>query len=470
MPFINREKELRFLEEQYKKEAANFVVIYGRRRTGKTTLIREFIKDKPSIYFLADIQTETEQLLDFQKTAADFFSNDELFQNKAFRAWDDFFRYLTDKINKESKKVVLVIDEYTYLYQSNKAISSILQKYWDKEWQNSGKVFLILCGSLVGMMAKLTLFHSAPLYGRNTGQIKLKPFRFNEFCSFFPMHNLEKQIELYAVLGGTARYILEFDAKKSLFENIKDTFLKPESILYSDPISVLSQEIATTGTYFSLLKTIAFGEHKISKIGAKLEMKATQLNPYLEKLIELDLIEKKVPITEKPHKSKMGLYFLKDNFFRFWFRYIFANRSFIEKGNQALVLKQIKKEFFQFVSFVFEDIIRESLLNFQQVGSWWSKDEEIDIVGLNEDKEEILFGEVKWQERLMNTKDLKELQRKSKLVKWGGKNRKEYFVLASKNGFREDLKSEVKKQNVILLNLKNIKNKGAGNEIIEIGP
>lgn len=456
MKFINREKELRFLEEQYKKPASNFVVIYGRRRTGKTTLIREFIKNKPNIYFLADIQTETEQLLDFQETASEFFKSDALLRNKAFKTWDTFFRYLSDQIKKESKKVILAIDEYTYLYQSNKAISSILQKYWDKEWQDSKKVFLVLCGSLVGMMEKLTLYHSASLYGRNTGQIKLKPFNFKKFCQFFPKISLEKQIKFYSVLGGTPRYILEFDQSKSLWQNISQKLLSPESILYRDPISVLSQEVATTGTYFSLLKTIAFGEHKISKIGAKLELKATQLNPYLEKLIDLDLVEKKVPVTEKkPHKSKMGLYFLKDNFFKFWFRYIFANRSFIEKGNIELVLKQIKKEFSQFVSFIFEDIARESVLNFQQVGSWWSKYEEIDIIGLNQETDEILFGEVKWQNRLVNLKDLKELKRKKELVKWGTKNRKEHFMLVSKKGFTQELKKIAKKEKIILMDLKN---------------
>jgi len=457
MQFINRQDELKFLEEQYKTNNSNFVVIYGRRRTGKTSLIREFIHNKPSIYFLSDIQTETEQLLDFQETAADFFSQDELLKNKAFKTWDTFFRYLTDKVKKEDKKIILVIDEYTYLYQSNKAISSILQKYWDKEWQNSGKLFLILCGSLVGMMTKLTLYHSAPLYGRNTGQIKLKPFNFKKFCHFFPKISLEKQIEFYSILGGTPRYILEFNGSKLLWQNISEKFLHPESILYQDPISVLSQEVATTGTYFSLLKTIAFGEHKISKIGAKLEMKATQLNPYLEKLIDLDLVEKRVPITEKPHKSKMGLYFLKDNFFRFWFKYIFTNRSFIEKGNQEIALKQIKKEFFQFVSLAFEDIIRESVLNFQQVGSWWSKNEEIDIIGLNPEKDEILFGEVKWQNKLVGKNVLLELKRKSKLVKWGTKNRKESFLLASKSGFKKFLQQTAKKEKIILIDLKRFK-------------
>jgi AAA+ ATPase superfamily predicted ATPase len=457
MQFINRENELKFLEEQYKKNNSNFIVVYGRRRTGKTSLIREFIKNKPNIYFLSDIQTEIEQLLDLQETAADFFAQDELLKNKTFKTWDSFLRYLTDKIKKQDKKIILVIDEYTYLYQSNKAISSILQKYWDKEWHNSGKVFLILCGSLVGMMAKLTLYHSAPLYGRNTGQIKLKPFNFTQFCYFFPKISLEKQIELYAILGGTPRYILESNRSNSLWQNIREKFLRTESILYQDPISVLSQEVATTGTYFSLLKTIAFGEHKISKIGAKLEMKATQLNPYLEKLIDLDLIEKRVPITEKPHKSKMGLYFLKDNFFKFWFKFIFANRSFVEKGDQETVLKQIKKEFSQFVSLTFEDIIRESVLNFQHIGSWWSKDEEIDIIGLNPEKDEILFGEVKWQNRLVGTKVLLDLKRKSRLVKWGTKTRKESFLLASKSGFEKALRETAEKETIVLIDLNNFK-------------
>jgi len=457
MKFINREKELGFLEEQYKKSASNFVVIYGRRRTGKTSLIREFIQNKPNIYFLADIQTESEQLLDFQETASEFFKSDELFKNKAFKTWDTFFRYLTERIKKSPKKIIIAIDEYTYLYQSNKAISSILQKYWDKEWQDSKKVFLVLCGSLVGMMERLTLYHSAPLYGRNTGQIKLKPFNFKKFSQFFPKISLEKQIELYSVLGGTPRYILEFDKNKSLWQNISEKFLKPESILYRDPVLVLSQEVATTGTYFSILKTIAFGEHKISKIGAKLELKATQLNPYLEKLIDLDLVEKRVPVTQKPHKSKMGLYFLKDNFFKFWFRYIFANRSFIEKGSQGLVLKQIKKEFSQFVSFIFEDIVRESVLNFQQVGSWWSKDEEIDIIGLNQENNQILFGEVKWRDKPVGQEVLLELKRKSKLVKWGSRNRKECFLLASKSGFEKSLKQTAKKEKIILMDLKSFK-------------
>lgn len=461
MRFINRENELKFLNEKYDSKNPELVVIYGRRRTGKTTLIEEFIKGKPSsIYYLADLQTQGEQIDDLRVILVNYFS-DKVLASLAMNKWDQIFTYLTEKLNSTKEKVVFVIDEYTYLHQSNKAIASIIQKYWDKYWSKNNNLLLILCGSFLGMMERSVLYYTSPLYGRVSGQIKLTPFGFKDFIKFFPVLPLEKQVEFYTVAGGTPRYILECNPNKTIFENIKENFFNPKGFIYNDPTSLLSQELTKTNTYFSILKTIAEGSHKIGHVASKLEIKTNQLNTYLDKLIELGIVKREIPITEAvPHKSKKGLYFIQDNLFRFWFKFILPNKSYLEVGQSQRALEQVKRELPLLISIVFENICQELIarpgnypFSITRWGKWWDRAEEIDIVGVNDKTGEIIFSECKWQNRPVEFKILKDLERKSRLVHWQ-KKKKDFFVLFSKKGFEPKLVDYAKeRKNVILLKL-----------------
>jgi len=455
--FINREKELEVLEKEYKKGQSSFVVIHGRRRTGKTTLIEKFIQDKKSIYFLADLQNEKLQLERFKNVVAESL-NDQLLKSIEINDWGTLFKYIFQKEHKQ--KLVIAIDEFQYLAKINKAIPSIFQSIWDSTLKNKN-VMLILSGSLISLMYDIALNYSSPLYGRRTAQIKLQPMNFFNFKKFFKTKDNDKLFQFYSVIGGIPRYIELFDEEKDIFSNIKENILDKNSFLYEEPKFVLKDEVRDPITYFSILQVISQGEHKIGKIASKLGIETKNLTSFIEKLIELEVIERQVPVTEEnPSKSKKGLYFIKDNFFNFWFRYVFPYQSYLETEKYQFVLEKIKSELNLYASFIFEKVSIDYLLHkaqipfiIQKAGRWWDKDKEIDIVALGEN--EILFGECKYWDKPVWINVLNELIEKSKYVKWKNENRKEYFAIFSRKGFKKELKDLAKeKGNIFLFSLK----------------
>ena len=453
--FINRKKELMMLEERFRSNKPELLILYGRRRVGKTELIKQFMKDKPHIYFLSDKTHEKEQLKEVSKKIGEFF-NDKLLINRGFGSWIDIFEYLNEKLKN---RIIFVIDEFPFLMTANKAISSIFQKGWDEYLQNT-KIFLILCGSSIAMMEKGTLSYKSPLYGRRTGQWKLEPLNFYETEEFFPNYSMERTIEAFSILGGIPAYLKQFDDMKDIFYNIKEKILRKDSFLYNEPEFVLREELKEPKTYFSVLKNLSFGKNRLNEIATSLGMERNKVSMYLSVLENLNIIERIIPITEKhPHKSRKGLYFIKDNFFKFWFRFVFPNRGDIEEGNVESVLKnKIMPNFNQSVSLVFEDICtqiirRKPLFNIEKIGKWWYKDKEIDIVALNDNTKEILFCECKWQDKINAEKILSELKEKSKFVDWNKDKKKEYFAI-----FAKSFKKKIGENNVFCFDLKDIEN------------
>jgi len=296
-----------------------------------------------------------------------------------------------------------------------------------------------------------TLAYSSPLYGRRTAQIKLQEIDFSHYHEFYQGLNKIELIEYFSVTGGIPKYIELFSQSNNLHKSIKTEILNKNKFLYFEPRFLLREEVSDVSTYFSILTVIAAGNHKLNNITSRLGVQASSITSFLKKLIDLDIIEKQVPITESnPSKSKKGLYFIKDNFLRFWFRFVFPYQSYLEMDDLAYVEDKIKNEFNDFVSNVFETLSRQTMykLKFpfiiEKCGRWWDKNYEIDIVGVGNNN--IIFGECKWSLKHIGMNVLTELQTRSKSVKWGTKNRDEYFVLFSKSGFSNDL-IQYKKQN-----------------------
>lgn len=459
--FINRERELSFLNNEYKSNRASFVVIYGRRRVGKTALIREFVKDKSALYFMASEEPEVQNLSNFRNLVADYIEFPELAQTDI--PWDGLFNRIGD-YNKDERKLI-IIDEFQYIGKSNKAFPSILQRIWDMDLQFKN-VMIILCGSLINMMVSQTLSYSSPLYGRRTGQIRMKQLLFKHYAEFFESKSNVELMEYYAVTGGVPKYIELFKDSEDIYSAIEQNILGYESFLYEEPIFLLDQEVSEVGTYFSIIKTIAAGNHKLGKIAGVMEVNQSSLTKYLKTLIELDLVERIVPITESnPEKSKKGLYYIKDNFVEFWFKFIYPNRSYIEIGNTDYVMSKIKQNFIDnHVAFIFEDICKEYMLtlggqeyfNFhiEKLGKWWDGNNEIDIVGLNDESKDILFGECKYWDSKVDIDVLNALIDKAESVSWNNKNRKEHFAIFSKVGFTDRLiKIASNRYNVYLINM-----------------
>ncbi|HAN09188.1 MAG TPA: ATPase [Clostridiales bacterium] len=444
--FLGREEELRFLEEEYSKKRSSFIVVYGRRRVGKTTLIKEFIKNKKSLYFLASEEIENENKKGLMEKAS-IMTGQEYLKNAKFDKWDDIFDIIV-KYNKEEKKVI-VIDEFQYLVNSNRAYSSILQRIWDEKLKDEN-VMLIICGSYISMMIRETLSYGSPLYGRRTGQINLKPLKFRDTMSFYTSNSNEDLINFYSVTGGVPKYIELIKDDSDLYESITKNILRKDSFLYDEPIFLMDKEVNEVSNYFSILKVIANGNRKIGDISGVLEMQSSRLSPYLKTLTDLEILEKRIPVTEKqPEKSRKGLYFIKDNFINFWFRFIFNNKGELEIGNIEYVLQKIKNNLTDnHTSFVYEDVAREILweentknklpFRFSKLGSYWGGSVEIDIVAY--DKDNILIGECKYTKKEIDVDLFFDLQKKVNKTVELNEYENKYFVFFSKSGFTKKMK------------------------------
>lgn len=457
--FINREKEIKFLNDEYLRKGSSLVILYGRRRIGKTELCKAFMKDKNTLYFLATEESEVQNRNAFKEIVSDFCEN-ELLKNSKVNDWEILFKVILEKSKKE--KLLLVIDEFQYLGKSNSAFPSIFQKIWDTILKDNN-IMVILCGSLISMMEEQTLNYSSPLYGRRTGQIKLKQIKFKYYNKFFEKKKYSELIKYYAITGGVPKYIELFYDCNDVYSSICKNIISKQSFLYDEPNFLLQKEVSEVGSYFSIIKAIAAGNQKLSKIAGVLEIKQTGITKYLKTLINLDIIEREVPVTEEnPEKSKKGLYKIKDNFILFWFKFIYPNISFIESDNIDIVMNKIKENFINnHVSYVYEDICIEKMwelnadgvfdFNFSRIGRWWSNDKEIDIVAFDNTQNNIIFGECKFWENKVGINILSALEEKSKCVEWNKNNRKEQFILFSVNGFTNDLiKLANERKNVIL--------------------
>ena len=448
--FVDREQEMATLQSEYERDGSALVVLYGRRRVGKTTLISEFIKNKKALFFLASEESESQNRLAFQEKAADFL-NSNLLKNVEVKSWDVLFRAIMD--SHFDSKPVIVLDEFQYLGKSNPAFPSVFQRIWE-EILKDRQVMVILCGSLISMMQSQTLAYDSPLYGRRTAQIRLKQIPFAYYHQFFPDKSRKELIEMYAVTGGVPKYIELFSQSKDIYSAIEKCVLNRSGYLYDEPHFLLQQEVSEVGSYFSIIKAIAAGNTKLSAIAGVLEVKSTSLTKYLKTLIDLDILEREVPVTEdSPEKSKKGLYKIKDNYLRFWFAFVYPNMSFIESGHGRIVMDKIRKSLVRnHIAFVYEDICRERMWEinaegvwpfyFSKLGRYWDSKEEIDIAAIDPDGKNLILGECKYWQEPVGVSVLRELEAKAKTVSWEKEKRKTWFVLFSVNGFTEDLRAE----------------------------
>jgi len=456
--FIGRKKEIQFLEDEFAKDRASLVILYGRRRIGKTTLIKQFIEEKNAFYFVATEESERENRRNFQHAVSEF-THKTLLKKDVLLEWDEIFSVLNE--HQPGKKKIIAIDEFQYLGKARASFPSIFQRIWDQMLSGS-RSMVILCGSLVGMMVEQALSYSSPLYGRRTGQIRLDQIEYQDYGLFFKHPERINLIEYYAVTGGVPKYIELFSPAADIFQAIEKNILSRQSFLFEEPVFLLEKEFGETGTYFSLIKTIAAGNRKLSKIAAALGMNQTSLTKYLKTLQELDLIVREVPITEKNlGKSKKGLYRITDNFISFWFKFVHPYRSYLEMEHTEIVVKKIKDQFRSgHVSFVYENICRQWLMHkglvksphiqLIQAGRWWSKDVEIDLLGVTENSEHAVFGECKYTAGPVDADVYWHLMEKAKSVPLPNTAQKHY-VFFSQSGFTEAMMNLAQSQDNVHL-------------------
>ena len=448
--FVDREQEMNTLQREYERNGSSLVVLYGRRRVGKTTLISEFIKDKKALFFLASEESESQNRLAFQEKTAEFLGSD-LLRNVEVKSWDVLFKAIMDA--PFDSKPVIVLDEFQYLGKANPAFPSIFQRIWEEILKDKD-VMVILCGSLISMMQSQTLAYGSPLYGRRTAQIRLKQIPFGYYHEFFPDRSRKELIEMYAITGGVPKYIELFSQSRDIYSAIEACVLNRSGYLYDEPHFLLQQEVSEVGSYFSIIKAIAAGNTKLSAIASVLEVKSTSLTKYLKTLIDLDILEREVPVTEEnPEKSKRGLYKIKDNYLRFWFAFVYPNMSFIESGHSRIVMDKIRKSLVRnHIAFVYEDVCKERMWEmnaegvwpfyFSKLGRYWDAKEEIDIAAIDPEGKNLILGECKYWQEPVGISVLRDLEAKAKTVAWERNERKVWYVLFSASGFTEELQAE----------------------------
>ena len=448
--FINREEELSFLEKLYKSDKKEVLILYGRRRVGKTELIKQFIKNINSedvIYFLSDrsgLKANAERF--YEKVAKKF-----NLPNVKVEDFRDAFNLLKIIPNN---RIVVVIDEFSYLLE-DKNTPAVFQHIIDEILDD--RFFIILCGSLVGLMEGLMSYKN-PLYGRRTAQLKLSPLKFLHVREYFKDVDIETVVKIYSITGGIPMYFKLF--KGGDFEReLNEVVFSKTSILYEEPEFILREEVGDVHRYYLILEALAKGYNRVSEISSVTGIEAKDLPKYLRVLMSLDLVEREVPITESL-KSKKGRYKIKDNFFRFWFRFVYPNKSEIEIG----MFKMDYLLFNKYVGEVFEDIVKEFLIElnkndklpfkFSKIGRWWHKGEEIDLIALNENDKKALFVEVKWED--LSVREFygifKDLERKAELV--GLKDYDKYYCV-----FGREIKGDIElEDNYLVFDLQSILN------------
>jgi len=447
--FVGREKALEWLRDQYKR-GSSFAVLYGRRRIGKTELVTRFSSNLPHIYFLAGEKPDAQNLKDLQGRMT-LYLNDDVFDQINFNSWEGLF---TEFMKRVTEKIIITIDEFPYLIEKNRSIPSIFQKIWDENLKNKD-IMLILLGSSIGMMETDVLGYRSPLYGRRTGQWKLEPFKFKELKLIYPHYDFEERLRFFSFTDGIPGYTQKTDPGKRAEWNIKNNIFKKGSYLYEEAEVLLRQELREPANYFQILQAIAEGNTRYGEICNRTDLDKSMVSQYLKNLINMHIVNREFPVTQKK-ESRNAIYRLSDNYYKFWFTFVYPNKSLIEEDKQAILMRLIFEKLRRHESFVFERVCKEMLwdlypINFNRIGRWWHKDKEIDLVGLNEKTKEILFCECKWQERVNPKKVLENLKEKSVFVDWSKGKRKEYFCIIAKS-----FSKRIDEENVFLFDLGNL--------------
>ena len=463
--FIGREKELKELDYLYEQNCFQLFVLYWRRRVGKTALLREFCKNKKSIFFSAEQSNERLNLVKFSESIFQHYDESML---EPFTSLEKALGYIDSRQKEEP--LVVVFDEFPYLANTNPAILSALQHLIDHQLQ-FGKLFLILCGSYMGFMEKEVLGVKSPLFGRRTAQLHMKSFDYRTSVKFLEGFTNEEKLMLYGAFGGTAMYLMQVHQELSLAENIQKAFLKPQGYLYEEPVLLLRQEVQEPGVYCAIIEAIAGGASKANEIATKTGEESAKCLKYIKILQELGMVEKETPFGEKD-SSRRSLYHLSDFMFRFWYRYVAGNRSLLEMDAGEIVWqRKIRDDYSNYMGLVFERVCRDYLLYqnslgrlpilFTEIGRWWgansrSKEhEQVEIDLVARDGKDYLVGECKWKNEPLDYGVLSDLRKKADIMTL---NREcTWFVLFSKSGFTDAVLDEAERtKDVILVSLEEL--------------
>lgn len=456
---LGRSIELQQIQDLFDSNRFEYLVMYGRRRIGKTTILEEFAKNNNSIFYPAQEKNDFLNLEEFSRIIQVKLGGMYI---SPFNSWRDAFEYI-DK--KAEKRIAIIIDEFPFLADTNPSIKSILQHTIDHLWKNNKNIFLILCGSAVSFMETDVMGRKSPLHDRQTASLEILPFDYLDSSLFYPNYSNEEKILAYGILGGVPRYLEAVDETKSIQKNISEKIIRRGSFLYEEPQNLLRAELRDTNVYNSILSAIAHGKNKPTEIGDFVHEEKSKVAKYLITLQTMRLIEKRIPCGDNL-QSRKGIYVLKDNFFKFYFRYEFTNNAYYSMLGAEEASQEIMEDISNYMGDVFEGICQEYFIRKAKerklpfipykIGKWWGNNptikaqDDVDILMIDKTGTKGLFVECKFTSKPMTYDEYIDLET-AMLAFPNIEEKKMYFI--SKSGYSESVIEAAKKDGTVLLTL-----------------
>ncbi len=459
---IGRMKEMDRLEQMHASGQFEFMVMYGRRRIGKTTILQEFSRRHKTIFFSAQEKNDALNLQDFSRLIQEQFDGGFI---AGFANWEDAFHYIGRKMQEQ--RTVLIIDEFPFLAETNPSIKSILQHRIDHDWKERN-IFLILCGSSVSFMLNDVMGYKSPLYGRSTGSMEVLPFDYLESAAFFPDYSEEDKIMAYGMLGGVPRYLSAFDSRRSLRENVISAILSEGAFLNEEPEILLRMELREPAVYNSILEAVANGCNRVVEIADRIHEEKSKCSKYMLTLQTLRLIEKRVPCGE-PGDSKKGIYEITDHFYKFWYRYVFSNKSYYAMLGADKAADEIMGDISNYMGPVFEEVCRQYLVRQAKAGrlpfvpyvisKWWGNNpairaqDDVDLLALDKKKEKGIFVECKFRSRPMAMEEYDDLVTATEAFP---DVKEKTLMFISRSGFTEAVRRRAAKEGAVLVGIEGL--------------
>lgn len=468
MKFYNRKRELAQLDNLFHRPNGQLYVLYGRRRVGKTVLLTHWLETRKhrAVFWTADRTSAATQLRLFSQIIQSFIEPTQIIPpDFTYASWDLLFNELARLAQQE--RLVVVLDEFTYLLESDPGLASVLQRLWDHRLKQSN-LLLILTGSHAGMIEREVLAYRSPLYNRATASTHLQPMPFSALAEFFPHYSVEERVTIYGLFGGVPQYFELFQANATLEENLQ--ILLTSSMILDDAGALLRDQLSEPRNYVAIVSAIAAGYTRITEIALMAGLEHTNVSRYLNTLQHLGIVERQVPATEhRPEQSKNGRYRITDPYLRYYYRFIAPNRTSLERGLTQQAWANVKQHLAEFVgAFGFEELCREWVLRQgdagklpfppRRIGAFWKrKGPQIDVVAVNQDEHAILLGECKWRDEILGRGIAKALLEKTELVvpepmdKWNV-----YYAFFSKSGFTEEARREMNGKHTLWIGLEEL--------------
>ncbi len=459
---IGRKDEMERLESLYQSDKFEFMIMYGRRRVGKTTILQEFAGKHKSIFFSAQEKNDTLNRTDFSETVQRYFEADYM---SAFPDWKTALDYVGRRA--DSERIVLIVDEFPFMAAANPSLKSILQHQIDHDWKNKN-ILLILCGSSVSFMVNEVMGYKSPLYGRITGSMEIAPFDYLESAEFFPDYSEEDKLIAYGILGGVPRYLNAFDPTASIRGNIEKELLTNGAFLYDEPQTLLRMELREPLVYNSILEAVSNGCNRIIDISNRIHEEKSKCSKYMLTLQSIRLLEKRVPCGE-PTESKKGIYEITDNYYRFWYRHIFTNQSYYGMLGIEKACEEIIQGLNDYMGPVFEQICRQYLVRLAKagklpfvpykIGKWWGtnpklkQQDDVDVLAFDRSGTKAILCECKFRNRPMPMEEYEDLLDAAEAFP---EVKEKYLIFISKSGYTAAVKRRAQKEGARLLTLKDL--------------